>query len=464
MLPTNKFVTVVILIFNLFKTERGKRNLFLTLILLLSFVSGATTITGAQQILPEGIGFMAGFVVQSFLFILLAELHPKKFSSTAKLFLICILMIASIYGSFFAIYDKIGGEDNASKKSDYASQSHAKLYGEVFTPLKTKLDQLEHEVIDFTQQSGNEADGKGITGKVGRGEEYRKLFIANIERQKEISALKPLVNRLDKLFNTNLINLSPQKILEKDRSALKEIPFDRLPAKYKIDNPQSILKISDYVESGAEAKFFLPYHRIVEKDSSAFMSLLIAAGVDSILIALGEGIKKRTSKPFEHSALHLYSLIIGWFNFCATLIDARKTPGKPYGDVSLINELPDFISIKLKGKGSEFLDSFLDCVDPLTSQIDTNKLFSDIEESTFKTGFRILFHALKIRRWIVNNNQTNSFEIPAQSYADFLCWITTATVDQQEYEDSLQAITSFGNSLREIHINMPNILGVEPTT
>jgi hypothetical protein len=464
MIQQDKLVSVVMSILDLFKTERGKKNLFLTLILLLSFVSGTTTIAGAQQILSPGIGFMAGFVVQAFLFVLLAELHPKNLPSTIKLLLICGLMTASIYGSFFAIYDKIGGEDNANKKYDYASQSHNKLYGEVYTPLKTKLDRLEHEVIDFSAQSKNEMSGKGITGQVGRGEEYKKLFTANVERQKEIAALKPLVKRLDKLFNINLGNLSPQEILEKDRSALKEIPYDRLPSKYKIDNTQSILKISDYVENGAESKFFLPYHRIVKKDGSAFMSLLIAAGIDSILIALGEGIKKRTSKPFEHSALHLRSLIIGWYNFWATLIDAKKTRGKPYGDMSLINELPDFIAIKLKGKGSEFLDSFLESIDPFTNQIDTKKLFGDSEELTFKTGFRVLFHALRIRRWIVSNKQTNSFEIPIQSYEDFYCWISTAIVDQKVYEDSLQAVTSFSNSLREIHINMPDILGVDPAT
>jgi hypothetical protein len=126
--------------------------------------------------------------------------------------------------------------------------------------------------------------------------------------------------------------------------------------------------------------------------------------------------------------------------------------------------LPDFISIRLKGRGSEFLDSFLESIDPLTNQVNTNKLFKDIEEPTFKTGFRVLFHALRVRRWIVEDKKPNSFKIPNQRYEDFYSWISNAIVEQVAYEDSLRAATSFGNSIREIHINMPDILGVNPAT
>jgi hypothetical protein len=450
-------------IFALFGNEKAKKALYLMLILVLSIGSGSATIAGSQQLFSSrGIGFFVGFVIQFFLFVFLANLTPRTLSPSLKMFIVSILMFMSVYTSFFSFYDKFSATDNEYRKSDQAMQAHAKLSSNIYIPIKSELEKLHSQAKDFKFQSEQEAKGLGATQELGRGKEAKNFSAMVVQTQAKIATLEPVVNRLKGYFEFDLNGLKPEEILAKDRLALKEVPYENLPAKYQVLDVQSKIQKADYIKEESQAKLLLPYYRIVDKDSSAFIALAIATSFDLLMFLLGLGIEGNRNKkqPFESSARFSYSQIMGIKNFFAMLKAAFRGRGEAYPDNSiLMQELPNFIEVRLQGKGSEFLEYFLGVIDPVTNEIDVKKLF-EIENPSFNAGFRILFNALRVRRWITNDPNLDVFKIPDRRYQEFYSWVSGAIADQASYEDSLRAFTAFSNSFREIHINMPDPINV----
>jgi hypothetical protein len=449
-------------IFSLMRNERGKKALFLMLILILCVGSGSATISGAQQLFAsQGIGFFVGFVIQFFLFVFLANMTPRTLSPSLKMLIVSILMFMSIYTSFFHFYDKISATDNDYRKSDQAMQAHTQLRSKIYTPLKSELEKLRSQATDYKFQLEQETKGLGVTQQVGRGKEAKSYLALVVQTQAKIAALEPLVNRLKGYFEFDLKGLKPEEILSKDRLALTEVPYEKLPVEYRIPDIQSKIKKTDYIKEDSQANLLLPYYRIVAQDSSAFIALAVAAGFDVLMFLLGLGVEgnRNKKKPFESSARFSYAQITGVKNFFTMLRAAFWAKGEVYTDSSLIEELPDFIEVRLQGKGSEFLEYFLGVIHPVTNEIDVEKLFK-VENTSFNAGFRILLNALRVSQWITNDKDPSVFKIPSKKYQAFYAWILNAIADQVAYEDSLRAVTAFSNSFRSIHIDMPDPLNV----
>jgi hypothetical protein len=126
----------------------------------------------------------------------------------------------------------------------------------------------------------------------------------------------------------------------------------------------------------------------------------------------------------------------------------------PYIESSFLSsETPDYITLKLNGKGSKFLENFLASTDITTQKINLDSIRKH-ENPTFKAGFIILFNALRIRQWIVQDNKGN-FQISDQYYQDFYMWISNAINDEIEYEETLKNTTAFSQLIGEIRIEMP---------
>jgi hypothetical protein len=443
----------------LLRTDKGKRSLLVALISVLSVGSGTTTIAGAQQIMPsEGMAVIVGLAIQTLLFLFLANLTPRNFSTLVKSFLVFVLLVASIYTSFFSYYNMLSGKDAEARGYDYAAKAHNNLVATVYTPLKNKLAELKSQTQNFEAQTQREIRGVGVTGQIGRGNEANNYAQKVVDTQAKIADLEPTVNRLKTFFEVNIKNSSPLEILDKDRAALKEVPYDRLPTDYKISDVQSKIKGHDYVKEDSSSKFLLPYYRIIEGDSSAYAALAMASIVDFLALSLGMGIDhtKRRNKPFELIAISIDSFVMGFKNLLATFKKTYSSPGNAYIDSSFLrDDLPEYVALKLKGKGSEFLEDFLASTDIITRKVDINKIRKH-ENPTFKAGFIILFNALRMRQWIVQDTK-GSFQIPEHCSQDFYIWISDVINDQIEHEETLRNITTFSQSIREIRINMPEV-------
>jgi hypothetical protein len=446
-------------LFILIRTDKGKKFITFTFILILSLVSGSTTIEGAKLLFPDGIGFMAGFVIQSILFIFFVDLIPRSFPQHLKSVVLLLLVPISIYGSFFFYYDKMSGSTNQNAQLDYAARAHNRLVAQVFTPLKTKLSELQGTVENFERQSEKEAKGLGATREVGRGQEARKFAVKAIEAEGEIASLKPIVQNLKGLFELDIKKLTPEEILESDRKALKEVPQKHLPIEYQVPDIQSKIKRADYIEEGSNSKIILAFYRITQGDSSAFASLFLASILDMIMLVISKGIEDSSrvrQLPFESLARGSSRFIKGLKNLLVTPLAALFRKGQVYEDDEIMmHGMPKFITICLQGKGSEFLELFVESIDAMTNKINVSSL-NNHENSTFKTGFKILIKALCISKWVTRDNKDGSFVIRERYILDFYSWINNVMIDQKENEQELLAMTNFTKSIREIQISWPS--------
>jgi hypothetical protein len=420
--------------------------------------SGYTTVMGAKEIFPSpGTGIIFGIAAQVALFLLLTN-RVLKGTPLRKWSIVSILASFSIYTSSFSFYETLARTDNDQKGFDRAVHAHQVVQSTFYTPMKAKLETAISERDNVITQRKKELSGDGITQQKGPGDEAKRYAIESVRLEAEIAKMK-IVGNLKPYFEYETKGLEAEDFLEKDRKAVASIPPDLLPDKYKNADPNSFIKRGDYIEEISNIKFLLPYQRIKQGDKVAQLSFSIASLVDGVMILLSSSIDASASRPFKKMALSIAYFIAGFKSLLATVVLALDNAPIPYDHTSIetdgLKQGIDYISIKLQGKGTEFLECFIEAIDPYTLVFDMSK-FKDHAKPTFKVGFRILLNALRSpkRRWCTLEN--GNFSLREKHRDSFYRWISEEMIVQAMYEESLQGQTTFSQSVRNIRFGMPS--------
>ena len=277
---------------------------------ILNLGSAFTTVRGASQFLPIFVAYPMGITIQGVLFALIARLFLKH-APLIKWVVVGGFSTFSVYTSFFAYYDLLTGETREKDRIERAKSSHESLVGEVFTPIQNQVDSLEIEIDVINKKIERETQGgrggrPGGCGKVCRQlKEEREI----LEEQK--AQLKPLVNRLQPLFNYNVEGKSPKEIFDTDFKALSKVGENCLPKELlsqleitclpdqylKALNPQNSenyekLRLT-YIDPDREVDFLAPILKVMKGEGSAIASVIMALLIDGCIILLGIGVEIR---------------------------------------------------------------------------------------------------------------------------------------------------------------------------
>jgi hypothetical protein len=452
---------------SLFRTDRGKGTVLFTTVMLLSIYSGTTTIEGAQQVFSPGVGFFVGLVIQSILFLFLVNQIPRDFPVLIKWIIIGFFTVASIYTSFFSHYERLSGTDNSIRMNTYAAQKHSAIVNEFYIPLKSELDRLESNVDKFNKWADEEDKGKGKTQQSGKGKQHKEYQEKRLEAEEKIADIKKIVAEAGSLFTIDakqLTSLSPQQIRNKDVEALSKLPKKYWPESYKNSSIDSLTKEGEYLKEQTTNKLLLPFYRVAEKDTSAYAALGIASFMDLCALLLGVGIdaRKNEKRPLQSISQWISTWVMGWKDSRATLKDLEQYQGQSYPDPFLENAFPEFLTLKLQGKGSDFLEYFLDSIHIESYELDMEKIKSH-QNLTFIAGLKLLFISLRNRGWVIegiNAENKGVFKVPDQYSSQFFSWLIDAINNELEQEMQSRVVTGivtgFANQFREVKIPMPN--------
>jgi hypothetical protein len=442
-------------------TNDTKRDrALLTVLALLNIGSGFTTITGAQQVFPKhsaGLGILIGLAIQVILFMLLSRFAMRE-APLRKWVGVTVFASLSVYTSFFTYYDALAQDSRTANNYDHALIAHQNLRASVYTPLSQKLAELQSQASFYEAQRKQEISGQGVSGEQGFGQEARSFAENTQKTQAEIAKLQPIINQLKSHFEYDTKDLKPEQILEKDRNALARVPKEHLPPQYK-DNPQ--LNRADYIDETTSIRLLEPFRKIQNGEVPAKAALTIAMAVDGMIIMLGTAIEpRRRHAPFILPAHFISAIIVGLKSAFATVESAfhqeRLPFSSPRPDETIgLREGVTLVTLRLKGRGSVFLEEFYNAINPSTGIVDYDRL-QENANTTFAIGFRILLDALRNPRlrWI--EIRDNKWQIVKEHYSTLAIWLSEEMVYQCELEEAQNKDNdSFYTAPHNVPIRLP---------
>jgi hypothetical protein len=458
-----------------FIAKRVVKDPLILLIVFLQIVSAKTTIDGANIVLPT-VGILLGGFIQIILtFLLLFE--AAKEAPVRRWFSVIVLTLVSIYASFFSFYTQL----TEAKYHDIAVQAHNQLVQNIYTPLQEKLTTLKNDNKTYKEKKDKAESGEGednvIPGKGGEGSEYQKWTKKENAAKQEIGPLESKLIEIKPLFEVEISQKKPQEIFELDQKAFKSITKE-FAKKQGITLPEmdgknyGISKVSN---------FLTPFNELNSSNRNkifpidAIASILIALIIDGITLILGTAIDPHRSNMFAVFSNACIFCILGFRRMLSTIRKVSKREVESF-EIPEADGLRESVKlmITLDGDGYDFLSKFYDSVDLKTYIIDIDKLIKDEKSSSFRRGYRLLFHtmchdpskwieAVKIDKKNLSKSQEinpanpeelkdecqEQFCIAAKHFPAFLKWI------RRELHNQAQRKNIEISGVLEIEINMP---------
>jgi hypothetical protein len=360
-----------------------KDKVLLAALSILNLGSGYTTMVGAAQIFPGLVGYMSGGIIQLVLFLLLSG-SAAKHAPVRKWLTVAVFSFISVYTSFFAYYDQLTAKDEKEKGIQRALVARQQVRSELLAPLEDNVRQLEGDISQLKIILQREIDGN--RGIPGNGPIAQKIRIQIEQKELELAKLKPNVEAFQNKFLSPKPGDSPQDIFQTTIQALESVPNEYRSLEYKGD----LNKLRPiFFDEDRGIPILTPYRKVMKGEDSAIAAMLLAMGVDGLIIVLGTAVEKR--KKIE-------------------------------------------VPIPLKGKASGFLQTFHNNINRTTGLINYENLIQDAE----REGFHILLDSLRSSDlgWVEVRRDKNREEwyISQNTWDKFTKWYAEERQYQSEKE------------------------------
>lgn len=354
------------------------------ILLLFNLWSGATTIIGAQEILPKNLAVVCGITVQMMLFFLLVGWIMKE-SFFRKWLATLTFSALSIYTSFFCYYGILTHDINQTNSTVIATDAHQQLIASVYTPLQKRVITLEEEVRNLEELAVKEQEiGITTNGEIGCGPQCLGFHQKATDAKKRSNELNKQIESLAPMFEYDLDGLQPDEIYRKDRAALSAVP-ETYRNSYE-------LEYQDYFDPLTEVDFLTPFNKVFVDDNregAAIFAFLIALGVDGISMIQGTSLSTRKEEGTITFLFNRVSnLIVEWQQGKESVFEALgETSDIKWREFSrIVSE----VNNNSGGKGIRFLTLFQNSIDDYPPHIINSSLFEGQNSSVFKNGFHQL--------------------------------------------------------------------------
>ena len=376
-----------------------------------------TILTDIQTWLQIPIWLVLGITIQ-YLLVTLLIFKGGKIAPIRRLIAIIILTIASIYTSFFSIYNGITEDSlnqalKQSSTNDQAIQMHLDLKKEIFTTHYDDYEKLKKDISDNEKYLKEER-------RSGCGPKCNSLQ-KQIKRSKTQFNQLLFVEKIEDIFTIEIEELENKTVKDiyiMDQSALAEVP-DRY--KENVDTEKYNNKSNYYINP--EAPFLIPYTKIREQDKDAIVSLGVASFIDGFSLILGN--LSTQLNTLKSLATFLDNLIRNIKNSIKTVLDSLKREGEGFVELDKITTLKEDLEIirKLIDKKQENLIDTLICfyksINPKTKVINKPSLY-DGETENIKLEYRMLIDTMKHLEWI---KEEEKYCIVEENYQTLILWL-----------------------------------------
>lgn len=432
------------------KSQLG-RYLLIFIVLMLQGVSLATSIAGAKIVFSDLaiIDFplikipaylFLGLTIQGLLLFIFFFGKKEIKPSFLRILLLTILTSASIYTSFFFIYNNLNPiplTQNVVAVENYNDLVSSIRQSNIYQSSHNEYDEwkkrLEQATINLNQEE--------VTGKEKRYDQYRKerdlaqekLTKLNwVDKIKEYT--KPNSNKNINVTNTNEIKTSIENIISILPSDLQKDVDKILQEQY-----QKNIKILQDTKEYKQSHFLIPFEELGKKNNIAILAFGIASFVDTISLILGISIETKEkgdnlAEKFKNFSRNLTQVCKEFLpNLIREIGDTIRLLLSSLG--SLLNHILTGIisarvralqvfyytpyTIAIKGNRHEFFNKLFICIEPFSSEsniLDYSKLMSlVIDNQSYQLGYRKIVNTMVYLQWLtptpINTSENRKFRI-----------------------------------------------------
>jgi hypothetical protein len=410
-----------------------RKKILMLMIFGLSILNGYSTVIGYIKIFPLASGLLVGIGSQVILFMLLTNLVLIN-TPFRKWCIILILTTFSIYTSFFSYYEALDHNETFQQDYERASKSHFYIQSTFYTPLENALREAIHEKGMFENQYGTKYKAKEFAANLANAE-------SKITKLRIVETIKPL-------FQYDIKGLRPEDFFIKDKRALESVPKNLWPKKYINTDISYLIKKENYFADTNTSKFIFPFQKLKEGGQLARISFFIAAIENVIMMLLSTSIEERKTRPFMainrwfYRSRHLARMIVQDVKNVSAGISGQEV---------------EYINISLKGKGTDFLEFFIESVNNETLIINVSGLRNH-PNPTFRAGYETLISALcsEKRRWCTLKN--GNYILTEKYISPFYMWINEELIAHTMREEKLSTQNRSDISIENFQIGLPHFL------
>lgn len=415
------------------RTARRRDTALLVLLTLLNLGSAYTTLLGGRQVLPWPMSDVLGVTVQAMLFLTLAGVAVKH-APIRRWLVVVVFASASIYTSFFAYYDQLAGAANTRGDLDRAQQAHARFIDALWQPATTRQAR-EAQQAEAMQALAEREAGQGVTsGQVGFGPVARGY--AEQARAHEAEAARLLVDleRMEPFFAPSIEGLQAESIYRRDLEAWQQAPGDW---KASVPSPERGV----YLDLEQEVQLLTPYWKVQRGEVPAIAALLMALLVDGLSVLLGTAIHAGGRPLMERASLRAAE-VIGTARVGSERVRQAwlHDPRTAEADGALHDALR-VVVLRIAGRGSAFLGSVYQAIDPETGAVDFAAL-QRAEDPTWRLASRMLMDRFRAPQlgWV--HVDDGYWRVPPERYPTVAAWFADhlRREAEQEAEERLDAV------------------------
>lgn len=263
-----------------------------------------TAFNGASQFLPWAIAIFASVAVLGLLWVFLTGLAGKNLGDLQRWLIIGVLAAFVVYCSFFTYYEGLADETLASVANARAEAAHAQVVGSIFTGRRTEAQSLRALSTEKLAQAEEEKTKGGRTGMTGYGPEARRLKSESDSAGSRAAELEPVLAMLEPLAHPT--DTSPAGLFAADVAL-----WQAAPAAWR--EGVALPVRGSYIDEDHENKVLLPIQGVLAGDSNATVALVVAGGVEGMVLLAGTGIEWRRRRPLLERLTRLVTgVIMSW--------------------------------------------------------------------------------------------------------------------------------------------------------
>jgi hypothetical protein len=274
------------------------------IVTIMELVTWFTTFNGAGQFLPWGMAIFASIGVLALLWVFLTGLAGKNLGDLTRWAIIGVLAAFVVYCSFFTYHEGLADETLASQANARAEAAHAQVVGSIYTGRLTEAQSQRALSVEMLAQSEAEKIKGGRTGYTGYGPEAKRLKASSDTAGSRAAELEPVLAMLEPLVHP--ADTSPEGLFASDVAL-----WQAAPAAWR--EGVALPVRGSYIDEAHENKILLPIQGVMAGDNNAIMALVVAGGVEGMVLLAGTGIEWRRRRPLlERLTRMVTSLIMAW--------------------------------------------------------------------------------------------------------------------------------------------------------
>lgn len=297
-----------------------QRDWALALLLLLpTLVSLGASRTGLAMLLPVPSLATVSAVVLALMTIALSWGLVGHYARAQARQALTVLAFVSVLTGFPAYYGAIAGSAERDRGIDSARAAHAEVAARTVAVEQAKAAELEGAAAAAWTLAREEASGGVGSGRAGRGPKARALEAAAQDAERAAAAVVARASRLGEAAQVG-DDAGPVELFRSSQAM-----WAAADPETRGDQPMR----SSFVDEAQESSFFLPYERLYGLSPLALVALVLAVGLDALVIYLGMGVvRPRSSVSSVRSIAHGTSTVLADANWAKGRIERAASTGR----------------------------------------------------------------------------------------------------------------------------------------